>query len=252
MTFTLETRMSDALAQRPDLREILPAFHPAFGKLTHPVLGKVLPRLVTVADAARVAGVDPLALLTVMNLPGSGGHPPVPQEKTPTPAPPWLAAARPVVFDARPLLASGEEPFGEIMTRCRALSPGEALTVIAPFEPAPLLRMMAGRGWRTHGSWEQDGFYASFERPLELGELPAEVPTERLSRGAEGLVLDVRGLEPPEPMRLVLATLARPDALPLTVLHHREPVLLFPRLAERGLRWTVTQVGDHVEIRVVA
>ena len=68
--FTLDTRMSDALAARPELRTILAAFHPAFAKLSHPVLGKILPRLVNVADAARIAGVDAEAMLAVMELPG--------------------------------------------------------------------------------------------------------------------------------------------------------------------------------------
>lgn len=249
--FTLQTRMSDALASRPELRTLLPAFHPAFGKLSHPVLGKVLPRLVTVSDAAKVAGVDPDALLAVMNLAGTGVHPPVPVERTPTPAPPWLAAATAQTLDARPALAANEEPFGAIMARFRALRPGEVLTVLAPFEPAPLLRLMADRGWRTHGSWEEDLFRASFERPLDVGELPATLPAERWSLGEDGPRLDVRGLEPPEPMRLVLAAVARPDGLPLTVIHHREPVLLFPRLAELGLRWSVEHRADHVEIRVV-
>jgi len=248
--FTLETRMSDALALRPELRTLLPAFHPAFERLNHPVLGRVLPRLVTVADAARVAGVDPLALLAAMNLPGSQGHPPVPADRSPTPPPIWLSAAVPVIFDARPQLAAGEEPFAAIMARLHALRPGEVLTVQAPFEPAPLLRLMGTRGWRTHGTWAPEAFEASFERPLELGDAPVSVPAERIARDAAGLTLDVRGLEPPEPMRLVLATLDGDDALPLRILHHREPALLYPRLAERGLRWSVVQIGDHVEILV--
>lgn len=249
--FTLQTRMSDALATRPELRTLLPAFHPAFARLSHPVLGKVLPRLVTVADAAKVAGVDPDALLAVMNLAGTGEHPPVPAQRTPTPAPPWLAAATPQTLDARPALAANEEPFGAIMARFRELRPGEVLTVLAPFEPAPLLRLMSERGWRTHGSWEGEHFQASFERPLDVGELPTTLPVERWSLGPDGPRLDVRGLEPPEPMRLVLAAVARPDGLPLTVIHHREPVLLYPRLAERGLHWSVTTEADRVEIRIV-
>lgn len=251
--FTLETRMSDALAARPELRTLLPAFHPAFSKLSHPVLGRVLPRLVTVMDAARVAGVEPDALLRVMNLPGSSAHPTPPPltERAPVPAPPWLAAASPELLDVRPTLAQGQEPFPVFMARFRELRPGAVLTVLVDFEPAPLLRLMADRGWRTHGTWDGETFRASFERPLELPQTPVEVPQERIRAGERGLVLDVRGLEPPEPMRLVLATLERPDALPLTIQHHREPALLFPRLAERGLVWTVaTPREDLVEITV--
>lgn len=247
--FTLETRMSEALSQRPELRQILPAFHPAFSRLSHPVLGKVLPRLVTVSDAARIAGVDANALLSVLNLPGASPAA-APVERTSSPAPPWLSWASPQVFDARPLLEAGEEPFAPIMTRFRALRPGEVLVVLAGFDPAPLLRLMSDRGWRTHGTWEGEIFRAAFERPLDFGEVAAEVPSERLRKKDPGFVLDVRGLEPPEPLRLVLATLERPDALPLTVLHHREPALLYPRLAERGLRWEVTARDDLVEIRI--
>lgn len=244
--FTLTTRMSEALAERPELRTILPAFHPAFGKLSHPVLGKVLPRLVTVSDAARIAGVEPDALLNVMNLPGSTAHPPVPapDARVPNPPPVWLSAATPELLDVRPMLAEGQEPFPTFMARFRELRPGAVLTVLVDFEPAPLLRLMGERGWRTHGTWEGDVFRASFERPLELGDAPVEVPRERLSVEGRGLALDVRGLEPPEPMRLILATLERPDALPLRVIHYREPALLYPRLAERGLRWELTRQGD--------
>ncbi|MFN7144759.1 MAG: DUF1858 domain-containing protein, partial [Myxococcota bacterium] len=82
---TAATRVSDALAERPELRDILPAFHPAFARLAHPVLGRVLPKLVTVADAARIAGVEVDALVAVMNCPVGA---PVPRATAPHPAAP--------------------------------------------------------------------------------------------------------------------------------------------------------------------
>ena len=251
--FTLHTRMSEALAERPALRELLPAFHPAFSRLNHPVMGRVLPRLVTVEDAARVAGVEPGALLAVMNLPGAEAHPAVPalDARVAVPPPIWLSAATPELLDARPLLAAGAEPFPVFMARFRELRPGAVLTALVDFEPAPLLRLMTERGWRTHGTWDGEVFRASFERPLELPDTPAQVPRERLSTDADGLTLDVRGLEPPEPLRLVLGVVSRPDGLPLRVLHDREPTLLFSRLAERGLRWELKRLGsDLVELRI--
>lgn len=249
MTFTLQTRMSEVFKERPELRELLPAFHPAFERLSHPVLGKLLPRMVTVEDAARIAGVDALTLLGVVN--GREAHraPPI-AERVAVPAPPWLAAATPARLDLRPMLARGEEPFPLIRQRSEALRPGEVLTLIADFEPAPLFRLFGARGWRTHGSWEGGVFLASFERPItELQAL--EIPDGRLTRDAGGARLDLRGLEPPGPLQLSLAALEDPANLPLTLVHHREPVLLFPRLAERGLRWELVQAGDHVEIHIV-
>ncbi|MFZ5479871.1 MAG: DUF2249 domain-containing protein [Myxococcota bacterium] len=245
--------MSDALAQRPVLRDILPAFHPAFAKLNHPVLGKVLPKLVTVEDAARIAGVDVEAMLAVMNLPGPPAHAAPPAERTSQPTPPWLVGAPVRTLDARPLLDAGLEPFAEVMRALRSLAPGEVLTVLAPFEPAPLLRLMGDRGWETHVAWEGYVCRASFWLPPDktLDPEPVEFG-ERLERRPGGWRLDVRGLEPPRPLELVLAAIEEPGSLPLTVVHHREPALLFPRLEERGLTWEVRRTADHVEIRIDA
>ena len=70
MKFTLDTKISEAIKERPDLKEILPVFHPAFKKLQNPILSRTLTHLVTVKDAAKIAGVDAGAMLEVMNTPG--------------------------------------------------------------------------------------------------------------------------------------------------------------------------------------
>lgn len=250
--FSADTRIADALAARPELRQILPAFHPAFEKLNHPVLGKILPRLVNVADAARVAGVELELLLEVMNLPGAhtrAPSTPVPSTDPGVPpvSPAWLVD--PVELDVRPLLAAGEEPFGAIMKAVRALPAGRPLTVIAPFEPAPLLRLLAKAGFLAWTETRADGVRTSFWKAgeVELGEAPM-----KLVRGERGATLDVRELEPPEPLRQVLLAVEDRANLPLTVLHHREPALLYPRLQERGLRWEVRSAADRVEIVIDA
>ncbi len=50
-------------------------------------------------------------------------------------------------FDARPVIAAGGEPFGDIMTAVAALADEEELVVIAPFEPVPLEGMLSSRGF---------------------------------------------------------------------------------------------------------
>lgn len=249
---TAQTRVSDALSQRPELRDILPAFHPMFERLRHPVLGRVLPRLVTVADAARIAGVDLDALVAVMNLP-AGAQPPVAETRPRTaaqPAPAWLDPAREVVLDVRPILDRGEEPMRAIFDALRGLSDGEVLTVLAPFEPVPLVGLLARQGWAAHIRWEGDRCHATFGRGVAKTRDGAVDFAERLVHGEMGWVLDVRGLEPPEPMRLVLAAIE--GHLPLLVLHHREPSLLLPLLAERGLTAQIEHREDRVEIRIDA
>jgi hypothetical protein len=64
-----------------------------------------------------------------------------------------------------------------------------------------------------------------------------------------GDVLDARELESPLPMALVLLTVE--THLPLTVRLDREPTLLWPRLAERGLAWTLTPDNGGVRVEIV-
>ena len=111
----------------------------------------------------------------------------------------------------------------------------------------------------SHVAWDADTCRASFWRAGDGAAVttPSD-PGERLVRGAyvglthdpnaAGAILDVRGLEPPEPMRMSLAALADPRNLPLTLRHSREPVLLYTRLQERGLTWEVHTVGDEVRV----
>lgn len=256
--FTRQTRVADALAARPELRELLPAFHPAFARLNHPVLGKVLPKLVNLEQAAAVAGVDPDALVEVCNLPGAPAHRPPPSAadapRRMDPPPPWPADCPVVEVDARPLLEAGQEPFAAIMAALRTAPPQAVVRILAPFEPAPLVDLVGKRGWVPHVTWQGDCCVASFWRPPGAGQAAPQGEEEPELAGLraarlQGEVLDVRGLEPPLPLQLVLATVEQ--VLPLTVLHEREPALLWPRLAERGLAWTVTHEGEVVRIHII-
>lgn len=49
-------------------------------------------------------------------------------------------------------------------------------------------------------------------------------------------ILDTRGLAPPDPMVAILWHVERAIS-PLTVLMDREPIHLFPELAQRGWKW---------------
>jgi hypothetical protein len=66
-------------------------------------------------------------------------------------------------------------------------------------------------------------------------------------RDEEGFHVDVRGLAPPEPMVTILTLL---DALGELIAHlDRDPVFLYPELAERG--WLAQRIdGDGVRVRI--
>jgi hypothetical protein len=68
--------------------------------------------------------------------------------------------------------------------------------------------------------------------------------------GNDGDHIDVRGLQAPEPMVAILELLERPATGDVVIVHHeREPVFLYPELAERGWRHEIV-AGEPGEVRL--
>jgi hypothetical protein len=69
----------------------------------------------------------------------------------------------------------------------------------------------------------------------------------RIWRNADGVHIDVRGLNPPEPMIAILQLLDASETA--TVIAHldREPIFLYPELDERGWGYEMlpSQCGDE-------
>lgn len=63
-------------------------------------------------------------------------------------------------LDIRPHLARGEEPFPLIRAKVDALKPGEGVTVVAPFMPAPLIELLKGEGFGSSLERRGDGAWA--------------------------------------------------------------------------------------------
>lgn len=71
-----------------------------------------------------------------------------------------MNAPAPLDLDVRPLIARGQEPRAAIMQAVESLVPGQALRLLAPFRPLPLVALLGERGF-THamtdiggGDWE--------------------------------------------------------------------------------------------------
>jgi uncharacterized protein (DUF2249 family) len=127
--------------------------------------------------------------------------------------------------DVRPVIAAGDEPFEQIMGAVEGLAPGCILRIVSPFDPRPLHRVLEGRGFAHRvtevgeGHWESDYWRADEQEPL---------------------VLDVRGLGPPEPLERTLATLEElDDDRVLLQVNDRVPAFLLPLLDERGYAYRI-------------
>ncbi len=69
----------------------------------------------------------------------------------------------------------------------------------------------------------------------------------RLWTTSEGVHLDVRGLEPPDPMIQILGLIDGGEAGNVLIVHlDREPIFLYPELDDRGWSYElVPQCGHH-------
>lgn len=180
----------------------------------------------------------------------------MPTPTVPPPARPW-APADEVELDVRDDLRHGREPFSRILAAVAALGPTQVLHLRAIFEPLPLYRALAQRGFaaRAHAHAPDDWsvwFHRADAAPLAPAAAPAAADADARA-DAPTVTLDVRGLTPPEPLQRTLAAL---DALPagatLVQLNDRVPQFLLPLLHERGWAYAVdpsTADGVRVVIR---
>ena len=259
MVIRPDDRVARVLDADERLVEVFAAASPHFGRLRSPSVRRVMARLVTIRQAGRVAGVPVDALVARLNdaAGASASIEPttIPDERNEMTMmdtmPPALAAVpdeRIVELDVRDALRRGEEPFARIMAARKALAPGEVLRLRAIFEPAPLYAVMGKQGF---SHWTErladDDWRVWFHREDAPASAPSADPPDPAAMEDDGVVvLDVRGLEPPEPMVRTLAALeALPEGGTLVQVNVRAPQFLLPRLDEMGWQYDVREQGDE-------
>lgn len=137
-------KVSEVISRYPHLVDELVKLNPTFRLLRNPVMRRVQSRLVTVAQAAAIAGMEPAELVQALNRAIGIEVPdeqPTEQGGTAGAAdePPWVGSV-PIdaEVDARPMQREGREPFSAIMAAARSTAPGHAFRLWNTFEPVPL------------------------------------------------------------------------------------------------------------------
>ncbi|GLH67046.1 DUF1858 domain-containing protein [Geothrix edaphica] len=150
MAITPETKIGDFLAAHPDQQEALIARVPEFAKLRNPILRRTVAKLATVEHAARMAGLPTAELVRFLReLAGEAAGPvaegrPAPAED---PRPDWArSGAVRSTLDAEALMAAGEHPLARVRRALLTLAPGEAMQLLSPFRPEPLLDQFRQEG----------------------------------------------------------------------------------------------------------
>lgn len=256
-----DDRVAAVLARDERLLDVLVSASPAFERLRSGALRRTMAKLVTVAQAARIAGVDADALVERLNRALDGGTPGAPSlpraAATPEPAIPAAFLATPaeriVDLDVREELRAGREPFRAILEAARSVPSGGVLRLRAIFEPAPLYAVLGRQGFAhaTEALGAED-FRVWFLRGEPEPAPPADdARTPEPTTADDVVVLDVRDLEPPEPMVRTLEALASlPRGKTLVQINARVPRFLLEKLEERGFSYEIHELPGHVRLLV--
>lgn len=265
--------VSDVLARDESLVEILVQRAPALAKLRNRAMRRVMARLVTIEQAARLAKVAPELLVQDLNralgirTPDDDRSTTVNEASAPEPTDAtssWPMDARVAELDVREELRSGREPFSTIMRAVAELEETAVLRLRTTFEPVPLCAVLNKRGfafrteehapddWSTWFWHEQNEASRASDATAPRVEPPA-THHDDIGRTTHGeLWLDVRNLEPPEPMVRTLAALEHmPTGQTLVHVNVRVPQFLLPMLVERGFTYTIDETRpDEILVRI--
>lgn len=308
-------KVSDVLARDARLVEVFVRQSPHFAKLRTPGMRRVMARLVTVEQAARICGAETSALVHELNralgIDGASNdslndagdttdHTNHPDHTARQPGAraesddasltigaraPVRPGVRIVDLDVREDLRQGREPFSRIMGAVGALGDGEALCLRATFEPVPLFAVMGKRGfdhmseqlktddwrvwfYRSTGAAGAEGRSTGPAASSAQANGPSATAAPAAAATADPsathsaadvggttereVVLDVRGLEPPEPMQRTLEALETlADGAVLVQVNVRVPHFLLPILEERGFDYELFQPNpERVVVRI--
>jgi hypothetical protein len=258
------------------LIDVVASHSPQLAKLRHSPMRRIMARVTTVAQAARLCRMSTDSLVRDLNraigidtvsgdMTGDATDAADEASATPWSVPSSLSV---VELDVREELSKGGEPFSRIMGAVGGLGEREVLHLRAPFEPVPLFAVMQKRGFAHKAEQHADDDWSVWFFRQELAaEFPAAATTSAslaaaapssTQAGVESaparseVWLDVRDMEPPEPL---VRTLEALESLPaesvLVQLNVRVPQFLLPILRERGFHFTIEEPQpDEVHVRI--
>lgn len=161
--------------------------------------------------------------------------------------------AHTVTVDVIEDIRAGREPFSRIMKAVAGLQTEEQLLLIAPFKPVPLIGVLRKQGFTHSGQQRPSGvweilFTREPGRPSTetVPPITADAAHEAAPLfGPKALVVDARGLEPPQPLAKILEAVANlPANTELCARTDRRPMHLYAHLEERGFTAETKEQSD--------
>ena len=167
-----------------------------------------------------------------------------------------------VALDVRPVIASGADPFNEIMEAVKMLKPKETLKIINVFVPIPLVNVLKGKGFKSWTNTIKSDLHHTFFTKADTSAISKKIERKEAtignfddklaSYGDKKREIDVRHLEMPEPMITILSELETlPNDHVLVVNHKKVPQFLLPELKTRNYQWMSKDVREGYILFIV-
>jgi TusA-related sulfurtransferase len=162
---TFETKVADLLNDYEGMKDILIKINPKFKKLNNPVLRRTLAKIAGVRQAAIVGGMDPLDLLNQLRI--AVGQTPVESANSVETAstsevPAWTAREPKATIDANVLLDEEENPLVKAYSILKKLNHDDILTIIADFQPEPLIEEFKKTGHEVYCQEIDDSHFITY------------------------------------------------------------------------------------------
>jgi TusA-related sulfurtransferase len=154
-----ETRVAELLANFPEAEDVLIGLAPQFKALKNPVLRRTVAKVATLEQAAKVGGVPVRELVMTLRRElgvdgGEIGEGAAADWTSEVPA--WVDREAVATIDGGALLDAGETPIAKAAAALAEMERGQVLVVSAPFQPAPMLDSLRGKGHEVFAQEEPD------------------------------------------------------------------------------------------------
>lgn len=268
MKINSQTKISVLIKENIEVIDAIASINSHFNKLRNPILRRILASRVTIEDAARIGKCT---LKDLMNVLESIGFDIEKEEKYATNSlisdskitrTNSFVSSMHKTLDVRPILDKGVDPFKMIMEEIKNLPNGYTLEIINSFEPTPLIKLLAKKGFKSWVRSDGDAIITSFLKDTTSQSVESEVSLVNILNEDEMELkkkkfneklneVDVRLMEMPLPMVTILNHLKNlPVSYGLYVYHKKIPQFLLPELEERGFKTWIAELNEN-DIRLL-
>ena len=253
---TAKTKISELIKYNSKSVDAIASLAKPLEKLKNPIVRKIMASRVTIGEAAKMGGTTVEEFKRVLLPLGFTFEEEVStkEEKVSEAKPTWVQEAKKSdidFYDVRPIIDNGADPLKEILGRFKITEPGKILCIINNFVPTPLIHLLkqekaeatfvetiSDKEFNTYflkKEKEEKNSTATADEKLQMDDVESFTAICSQFTKEQTKEIDVRELEMPGPMEMILSELQNlPTGNALYINHKRVPVYLLEELADKN------------------